>query len=163
MATAFRKGATRKAMWAAIGIFGVLNVLLELPMLHSGLYVYYGDQPLRIGGFPLSWLVINSLGAVFSATVITRLGWFLAGPRQLLIIFIPFATYLASWALAMPHFAVTNTDAPAAVRVLAAIVSLIAGLIGIDVLIRIGTGQLRLLPPVSVPMTETPRSTVYER
>ena len=76
MALAFDRGATRRAMWSGIAIFGVLNVLLEIPMLSTGLYVYYGDQPFEIGGFPVIWLVINSLGSLFGAVVITRLSWF---------------------------------------------------------------------------------------
>ncbi|HEX9833488.1 MAG TPA: hypothetical protein VGA66_10470 [Mycobacterium sp.] len=147
MAKAFRAGATRKTMWTGIGIFGVLNVLLEIPMLASGLYVYYGDQPFTVAGFPISWLVINSLGSLFGAVVLTRLDWLFTGARQLLVVFVPFVTYMSSWVLAMPYFAVTNTDAPSAVRMLAAAVSLVLGLIAIDVLIRIGTGQLRLIPP----------------
>lgn len=147
MAKGFQNGATRKAMWIGIGIFGVLNVLLEIPMLKSGLYIYYGDQPFTIAGFPISWLIINSLGSLFGAVVITRLAWFFTGARQLLIVLVPFATYMSSWVLAMPHFAVTNTDAPSGVRMLAAAASLMLGVIGIDALIRFGTGQMRLLPP----------------
>ena len=93
--------------------------------------------------------MINSLGSLFGAVVITRLDWLFTGARQLLIVFVPFATYMASWVLAMPYFAITNTDAPSGVRMLAAAVSLVLGLIAIDVLIRIGTGQLRLLPPAN--------------
>ncbi|MCX2930061.1 hypothetical protein ORI20_07240 [Mycobacterium sp. CVI_P3] len=147
MAKAFRAGATRRTMWTGIGVFGVLNVLLEIPMLGSGLYVYYGNQPFMIAGFPISWLVINSLGSLFGAVVLTRLDWFFTGARQLLVVLVPFVTYMSSWVLAMPYFAVTNTDAPSAVRMIAAAVSLVLGAIGIDVLIRIGTGQLRLIPP----------------
>ncbi|MUL65923.1 hypothetical protein BOO86_15715 [Mycobacterium sp. CBMA 234] len=149
MAKAFEMGATRRTMWTGIGVFGVLNVLLELPMLGSGLYVYYGNQPLQVGGFPLSWLVINSLGALFGAVLLTRLSWFFTGPRQGLVALIPFATYMSSWVLAMPYFAVTNTDVPGAVRTLAAIVSLALGLAAIDTLIRIGTGKLRFAPPTA--------------
>lgn len=147
MAKAFQSGATRTTMWTGIGIFAVLNVLLEIPMLGSGLYVYYGDQPFTIAGFPISWLVINSLGSLFGAVVLTRLAWFFTGARQLLIVLIPFVTYMSSWVLAMPYFAITNTDASSGVRMAAAAVSLVLGAIGIDILIRIGTGQLRLLPP----------------
>lgn len=149
MAKAFQSGATRAGMWSALGIFAVLNVLLELPMLRSGLYVYYGEQPFTVGGFPVSWLVINSLGALFGAVVITRLDWFFTGARALLIVAVPFATYMSSWVLAMPHFAVTNTDAPTGVRMLAALVSFALGLIAIDFLIRIGTGEKRMLPTSS--------------
>lgn len=147
MALAFKRGVSRRTMWCGIAIFGVLNVVLELPMLGAGLYVYYGDQPFTVGGFPVSWLVINSLGSLFGAVVVTRLSWFFTGPRQVLLVFVPFATYMASWVLAMPHFAVTNTDAPTGVRLAAAALSMALGTFAIDALIRIGTGQWRLLPP----------------
>jgi hypothetical protein len=147
MALAFKRGASHRTMWLAIAVFGVLNVLLEIPMLRAGLYVYYGNQPFAVGGFPLSWLVINSLGSLFGAVVVVRLSWFFTGARQLLLIFVPFATYMASWVLAMPHFAITNTDMPNGVRMVAAALSLALGAIAIDALIRIGTGQWRLLPP----------------
>ncbi len=147
MAAAFTRGVDRRTMWTGIGVFGVLNVALEFPMLASGLYVYYGNQPFEVGGFPISWLVINSLGSLLGAVVIARLGWFFTGARQLLIILVPFVTYMASWVLAMPHFAITNTAAPGPIRMLAAGASLILGVIAIDILIRVGTGQLRFLPP----------------
>jgi hypothetical protein len=147
MAFAFKRGASRRTMWLGIAVFGVLNVLLEIPMLRAGLYVYYGYQPFAIDGFPLSWLVINSLGSLFGAVVIVRLSWFFTGARQLLLVFVPFAAYMASWVLAMPHFAITNTDMPNGVRMAAAALSLALGAIAIDALIRIGTGQWRLRPP----------------
>jgi hypothetical protein len=147
MSVAFQKGATRTNMWTGIAIFGVLNLLLEFPMLAAGLYVYYGNQPFEIGGFPISWLVINSLGSLFGAVVLTRLDWFFTGARHLLILLIPFATYMASWVLAMPYFAITNTDALSPVRMLAAAVSLVLGILAIDALIRVGTGSLRFVAP----------------
>jgi hypothetical protein len=167
MTVAFRHGVTRRAMWTGIGIFGVLNVALEIPMLGARLYVYYGDQPFKIGGFPISWVVINSLGSLFGAVVLTRLAWFFSGARRLLVSVVPFATYMSSWVLAMPHFAITNTDSPTGVRMLAAGFSLALGLIAIEVLIRIGIGTRRLSPlgnPVieasqsqsAMPIKETP-------
>src|SRR5262249_12642470 len=108
-----------------------------------------------------SWLVINSLGSLFGAVVITRLSWFFTGARQLLLVFVPFATYMASWVLAMPHFAITNTDMPTGVRMAAAVLSMALGVIAIDGLSRIGTGQWRLLPPqISDTPTEN-RTHVY--
>jgi hypothetical protein len=161
MALAFKRGASHRAMWYGIAIFGVLNVLLELPMLGAGLYVYYGYQPFAIGGFPVSWLVINSLGSLFGAVVVVRLSWFFTGARQLLLVCVPFATYMASWVLAMPHFAITNTDVPAGVRMAAALLSMALGVIAIDGLIRMGTGQWRLLPPQSSDAATENRTHVY--
>jgi hypothetical protein len=163
MALAFKHGASHRAMWCGIAVFGVLNVLLEIPMLRSGLYVYYGNQPFVIGGFPISWLVINSLGSLFGAVVIVRLSWFFTGVRQLLLVFVPFATYMASWVLAMPYFAITNTDMPTGVRMAAAALSMALGLIAINGLIRIGTGQWRLLPPQSSDAPTEGRAHVYSR
>lgn len=157
MAAAFKNGASRATMWTGIAIFGVLNVVLEMPMLGAGLYVYYGYQPFAIGGFPISWLVINSLGSLFGAVVMVRLSWFFTGARQLLLVLVPFATYMSSWLLAMPHFAITNTDMPAGVRMVAAAASMVLGVIAIDTFIRIGTGQSRLLPPSSLVISENDR------
>jgi hypothetical protein len=159
MTLAFQHGATHRAMWTAIITFWVLNVALEIPVLNTGLYLYYGDQPLEIGGFPISWLVINSLGSLFGAVILTRLSWFLTGARRILVLFVPFATYMSSWVLAIPHFAITNTDASAGIRMVAAIVSMALGLIAIDVLIRFGTGQARLLPPQSVDVNTASHTT----
>ncbi|ORW99896.1 hypothetical protein AWC29_26395 [Mycobacterium triplex] len=163
MALAFKRGASRRAMWSGIAIFGVLNVLLELPMLGAKLYVYYGDQPFAIGGFPVSWLVINSLGSLFGAVVVVRLSWLFTGARQLLLVLVPFATYMASWVLAMPHFAITNTDMPSGVRMAAAALSMALGVIAIDGLIRIGTGQWRLLPPPTFDASTEDRMHAFSR
>jgi hypothetical protein len=161
MALAFKRGASHRVMWSGIAVFGVLNVLLEIPMLRAGLYIYYGNQPFAIGGFPVSWLVINSLGSLFGAVVAVRLSWLFTGARQLLLVLVPFATYMTSWVLAMPYFAITNTDLPTGARMAAAALSMALGVIAIDGLIRIGTGQWRLLPPqISDEPTEN-RTRVY--
>ncbi|BDB44145.1 hypothetical protein IWGMT90018_45910 [Mycobacterium kiyosense] len=57
--------------------------------------------------------------------------------------------------LAMPHFAITNTDASPAIRMAAAVLSMALGLIAINGLIRLGTGQWRLLPPQTRETTPT--------
>jgi hypothetical protein len=146
-----RNGATRRSVWLAVAAFWALDTVMEMPTLASRVYLYYGPQPFVVGGFPLIWLVINGLGALLGAVVITRLSWFFTGARQLLLILVPFATDMASWVVAMPHFAILNSNAPGAVRTAAAIVTTVLGLIAIDVLIRIGTGQWRLLPPNDQP------------
>jgi hypothetical protein len=149
LSVAFARGISRRALWTSIGIWGALNLAMEIPLLQSNLYLYYGDQPLDVGGFPLSQLVFNAFGSLLGAVVVTRLSWLLTGARQLLLVLIPFATFMSSWVVGMPLFLVLGTDASHALRALAALVSMLIGLIGIDTLIRLGTGQLRLLPPDS--------------
>ncbi|MFY1621506.1 hypothetical protein, partial [Micromonospora sp. WMMD736] len=147
IALAFRNGISRRTLWGSIAVWGALNLAMEIPLLQSGLYLYYGDQPLTVGGFPISQLVFNTLGSMLGAVVIVRLAWFFTGARQLLLTVVPFATFMSSWVVGMPFFLVLNNDTSHGLRVLAALVSIAIGLVAIDVLIRLGTGQLRLLPP----------------
>lgn len=147
MAHALRRGVSRRNMWIGMAVFWVLNTVLEIPMLRSHLYTYYGPQVLTVGGFPVVWLVINALGSLLGAVVLVRLWWFFTGWRQLLVVAVPFVTYMASWVLAMPHFAITNTDAPTGIRIGAALITMTLGLIAMDALIRLGTGEWRMLPP----------------
>jgi hypothetical protein len=148
LSVAFTSGVTRRTLWISIGIWAALNLAMEIPLLQSNLYLYYGDQPFRVGGFPLSQLVFNAFGSLLGAVVVTRLSWLFTGARQLLLIFIPFVTFMSSWVVGMPLFLVLGTDASHGLRTFAAAVSMSLGLIGIDTLIRFGTGQLRLIPPV---------------
>ncbi|CDO90289.1 hypothetical protein [Mycobacterium triplex] len=165
LSAAFKNGVTRRTLRISIGIWGALNLAMEIPLLQSKLYVYYGDQPFLVGGFPLSQLVFNAFGSLLGAVVITRLSWFFTGSRRLLLLAVPFVTFMSSWAVGMPLFLVLGTDASHGVRMLAAAVSTTLGLLAIDTLIRLGTGQLRLLPPVPVAPNPTERSpgTDFER
>jgi hypothetical protein len=154
LSVAFKSGVTRRALWIFIGIWAALNLTMEIPLLQSNLYVYYGDQPFLVGGFPLSQVVFNAFGSLLGAVVVTRLSWLFTGARQLLLLLVPFVTFMSSWVVGMPLFLAFGTDASHGVRTFAAAVSMSLGLIGIDTLIRLGTGQLRLLPPVpTVPNT----------
>lgn len=133
-----RKGRTRQQIWIGIGVFWILNLLLELPLLGSDLYVYYGPQALKIGGFPLIWITINSLGAFAGAVTALRLETVLRGPSRLLLVLVPFATYMASWTVSMPGFWSLQADTTMAVRTVFALVSIAAAIWAIDTLIRIG-------------------------
>jgi hypothetical protein len=148
LSVAFKNGVTRRTLWIAIGVWAALNLAMEIPLLQSNLYVYYGDQPFVVGGFPLSQLVFNAFGSLLGAVTITRLSWLFTGARRLLLLVVPFVTFMSSWAVGMPLFLVLGTSAPHGVRMIAAAVSASLGLFGIDALIRLGTGQWRLLPPV---------------
>lgn len=37
----------------------VAEVVYQVPFLQAGMYIYYGDQPFRIGGLPAHWIAIN--------------------------------------------------------------------------------------------------------
>jgi len=144
-AEVLKRRPSRTAMWIAIGAFWVANTLLELPILASDLYLYYGEQPLEVGGFPLVWLTINSLGSFAAAVVVVRFEPYFTGARQLLLLGVCFGTYMASWTLSMPYFWAVNSDVSGPVLSGAAILSMAFAAIAIDALIR-----LALRGPVTV-------------
>jgi hypothetical protein len=150
-----RAGVSRRTMWLSLVGVMVVDLLIEMPTLASHLYTYYGDQPFEVGGFPLNWLVINSLGSLLASVVIVR-GWsFFTGPRALLLLGVPWATYMASWVVGMPYFGTQNADVSTPVRWIGGAVSIVVGLYLIDVLFRIG---LRAAPrgASAAPVTPAP-------
>jgi hypothetical protein len=72
------RGLTRRRFWASAGLFFVVNLAMELPLLGAGLYFYYGyaTPPMTVGGLPLYWLFINA-GAPLVAACVLR-----AWPRR---------------------------------------------------------------------------------
>ena len=132
--------STRRRMWGAIIAFWVANSVLELPLLSTNLYTYYGDQPFRVAHFPIEWLTINVLGAFFAAVVATRGAAFFASRphRQLLLLLVPFATYMASWVVDMPAFWAINSSASPGVKYAGVGLGIVLGVLAIDGLIRVG-------------------------
>jgi hypothetical protein len=154
-----KRGTSRRAMWLAIVTFWVANMILELPLLGSNLYVYYGVQPFKVGGFPLFWLTINVLGALSAAVVVTCTERFLTGPRLLLVVLVPFACYMASWVVDMPGFWALNSNASNAVKWAAVGLSVALGVLAIDTLIRIGRAFASAPAPLErepAPLTAAP-------
>jgi hypothetical protein len=133
-------------MWMAIGAFWIANVILEMPLLGTHLYVYYGEQPFKVAGFPLFWLTINVLGAFSTAVVVARFGEFFRGRRALLLLVVPFASYMASWVIDMPGFWALNSNASNAVKWVGVGVSMILAVIAIDSLIQFGRAGQRDVP-----------------
>jgi hypothetical protein len=129
---------SRQAMWIGIAAFWAANALLEMPILGSDVYVYYGRQPLKLGGFPLTWLTINVLGVLAAAVVVVRFRPWFTGVRQLFLLPLVFMTYMASWTLAMPHFWAVNSDLSMAWLTVASLVSVALEIVAIDLLIKIG-------------------------
>ena len=138
-----RSGIRRSTLWKGLLVFWVANLALEIPILLGDVYIYYGDQPFAVGGFPLAWLTINSLGDFLAAVVVMWLLPHLAGARKLLLVLIPFVTYAASWSLSMPYFLALNSEAGALVEHAAAVVAIVTVLIAMDVLIRFGLAKDR--------------------
>lgn len=138
-----RRGISHRTLWAAVLAFWVADLLLEVPLLGSDLYIYYGYQPFSVGGFPLMWLTINTGGALLGGVLMARFVPRLRGWGVLLLLVIPFASDMASWVTNMPYFLINNTTLPNGAILAATVVCILIGLGEIDTLLRIGTGRFR--------------------
>lgn len=147
IAAAFRAGVSRRTLWVGMTAWGAMNLLLEIPLLKSGLYVYYGYQPFSVGGFPLGQMVFNVAGSLLCAVVLVRLDWFFRGARALLLVLVPPTTFVTSWLLGMPYFLLLGGGASSVVAASGDIASVLLALVSIDAMLRLGTGEWRLLPP----------------
>jgi len=123
-----QRGLTRRQIWTGLGVIWALNVLLEIPPLYRHLYTYYGEQPLRLGKFPVVWLVFNSLGSFLAAALIFRFLPLLRGRRMALAVLVPpVSQYAAAW-VGVPYFAAIQSSVGHGWRVVAALVTLALGL-----------------------------------
>jgi hypothetical protein len=128
------------------------NVVLEWPVLPLHMYLYYGDQPYRILGFPILVGVLNTLGATLGAVVMAHLADWLTGPRRLLILAIPAWSDLAAYGVVLPHLLTLNSEASTPVKYLGTTAGIVLGLAALD---GIGRFAARRFP--AVPVTTGPQ------
>jgi fluoride ion exporter CrcB/FEX len=120
--------------------------VLEVPLLSTHLYVYYGDQPFKVAKFPIEWLTINVLGAFLAAVIAARGQSFFRGRRQLWLLLVPVASYFASWIVDMPAFWAVNSHASQVVKYGGVGLALILGVLAIDALIQAGRCEPSAVP-----------------
>ena len=131
-----RRGVTRRQLWGWVGVLAVVDVAVELPVLASGIYSYYGGAPLQIGGFPVYWILINTAGPLALAVLLLATGDTFDGWRALYLLFLPMMSDAAgSVAVGWPIFSALNAQASAPVRWLAAALTIAIGLGALDLLI----------------------------
>ena len=130
--TLLLRGVTRNKFWIIAGVVVVGNVVLEWPVLPLHMYLYYGDQPFRVLGFPVLVGVLNTLGATLGATLMAHFAGWLTGRRQLLILVIPVLTDLAAYGVVLPHLLTLNSDASALVKYLGTTAGIVLGLAALD-------------------------------
>ncbi len=108
---ALRRGLTRAQIWYFYCGEIAADIVLESILLRTGLYTYYGNQPLTIGGFPLWWTAVNALVSVAAAVVTLHLAPRLRGWRLLALIPALLSTSAAANAAAgWPAWFVINSD-----------------------------------------------------
>lgn len=106
-----RRGLTRAQIWMFFVGEMAADFVLETVILRTGLYTYYGHQPLLIGNFPLWWAGVNALVSVAAATMTFYVARSLSGWRLLLLIPGTLCTSAAANAAAgWPAWFVINSD-----------------------------------------------------
>ncbi|MHB8690066.1 MAG: hypothetical protein ACYDHH_02360 [Solirubrobacteraceae bacterium] len=108
-----RRGITRRQFWYGVAGLMAVNLGIEIPLLPTHLYLYYGyhQPPMTVAHLPLYWLFLNVGGPLLAATVLFAAEGHLSG-RSLLTAaaLIPMTTYAAfSLAAGWPIFSALHS------------------------------------------------------
>jgi hypothetical protein len=137
--TQLLKGIGARAIYMTFALWAVTDLLLELPFLHAGLYRYYGDQPLLIGGFPLHWVFMNGFVPSLTGVLMYATTELLPCSRRAAAWRVAACPALAAGLLMIPIFPVAaalHADVASWVRVVAALVTIAASASGTLALAR---------------------------
>jgi hypothetical protein len=107
----FQQGAAAREIWKLYAIYFVVDLLLENPPLHWGLYTYYGEgQPLRFGHLPIWWASVNAAMPMVGGALVYRLLPAMQGWKQLFVIaLVPMADGITNAAAAWPIWSALNS------------------------------------------------------
>ncbi|MEA2346352.1 MAG: hypothetical protein QOG62_139 [Thermoleophilaceae bacterium] len=108
----FQRGITMKGLFALWALDFVVDIFLESPGILAGTYLYYGQQPFDIWGFPLWWGFVNPVMPMVAGMLIYKLKPHLTGWKMLGIIpLVPMADGIANAASGFPMWiALNQTD-----------------------------------------------------
>lgn len=124
------KGETMAGVFKLYAIYAVINVLLEEPPLHMGLYAYYGAQPFKAVLLPLWWAIPNAAMPIVLGALIYRLRPALTGWKMLLVVpMMPMGDALTNAAVGWPVWTALNSSDDLVVTTIAALMTLGLGLV----------------------------------
>jgi hypothetical protein len=125
--TQLRAGRGARAVYGTFALWGVADLVLEIPFLEWGMYQYYGDQPFEILGFPLHWVVFNGLVPVLAGGLMYLAADRWPGAPRGAALRVAACPAVAGAILMIPMFPVAtalHADVSGVVRHLAAIVAI---------------------------------------
>lgn len=106
------RGVTRARVWVGVGVVCGLDAILEITVLRTDNYIYYGQQPLRIDRFPSIWMAMNVIAVLGTATVLRAFPrWFAGRNVWRLLVVLPLCQVAGDW-LGTPHFILLNSGKP---------------------------------------------------
>jgi hypothetical protein len=107
-----RGGVTRARVWIGVLVVGGLDAILEVTVLRTDNYIYYGQQPLRIDRFPSIWMAMNVIAVLGTAAVLGAFPqWFTGRNVWRLLLVLPLCQVAGDW-LGTPHFVMLNSGKP---------------------------------------------------
>jgi hypothetical protein len=125
---ALERGAGRKTLWRFFLGFCLFDFVMESIGIPLKVWVYYGNQPLRVWNFPWWWAPCNAGGPVLAGIVLYCLRRKLSGWRTIVLVCLAPISFMVSYAIvAWPTWAVLNTRLPAVVTWPAGAVTLALG------------------------------------
>jgi hypothetical protein len=131
---------TVKRFWIGVLLTFVADLLIEIPLLQTKLYVYYGHGhvPMSIARFPLYWLMINTTGPIFCAAILFGVPEYFTGIRRPLLILLPVvADASCSIAVGLPVYSALHAPhVSELVQWLGAALSMLIGVVILDALSR---------------------------
>jgi hypothetical protein len=137
------RGITKKKVWMFFVFMIFFNLVMEYPGLWTGAYMYWGQQPTEIFGFPLHWGWINSLACI----VIGFFVWLaekarLNGLHKLLFVVITLIGHpTAAAAVGWPIFLALNMDISLSAAYALEACSLVLTLTLIEIIATIASGK----------------------
>jgi len=103
------KYGVKAPLWQVYFIEVAMALALEIPAINLGLWHYYGDQGLRLGGYPLWWPMVGGACGCLAGTVLYKLTPYLKGWKQLLgAIIAPMCVAAVYWGVGWPMFFAIN-------------------------------------------------------
>lgn len=124
--TRMKQGLTVKGVFIVWMLVASTDIIMEMPGTSTGAYIYYGDAPFKILGFPLAWGWINGTAMLTVGFLLwlivpyVQTGW-----RRLLVILIPPAGFGGAYGIvSWPYFDALNFPMPVYATCLWTLVSL---------------------------------------
>ena len=133
--SAMQRGASRLQFWLVLGAMMLIQVAMEMVILPTNLYYYYGYQPWSFFGMPMYWLALNFAGTVLTAAVLSLTWHHLIGRRQAWVLLLPMATQIVgSYFIGLPVFASLHSGGPAVVLWVGGAVTIALAAVAVDFL-----------------------------
>lgn len=97
--TKMRDGLDVKAFFQIFLLLTATDLILEMPGTALGAFVYYGDQPFKVLGYPMAWTWINAMAMLTAGFMLWTVEPHLKGIKRAFIILIPVMGGSAGYAM----------------------------------------------------------------